>query len=357
MTDLLDKGQREDLSLFEITKALSGETRFAQLVNELSASSINTVSSETVSFAAGAAGTTGVTNVVCSPVMNSLGTRMGHYNGSADYDTSLSWGTGTCLTTEVLWRRDQTDAVQLAALSNGEYAINYFTGDIRYKKATTATSDTASYKIRWQKTDTELTLTGVTIDNVRVFSTDGAVTGCNYAWLFTNAQDLSTVTERWQGFGGYDATADMFRAFPIVLDDSAMPATPAMVPVGGEYRAAVTTYADGDATVLQTNVNGALRTTASADIPTALLGGSKTVATSGTGEALGASLATKSIYIRAKGTNTGTVYVGDNTVDAVTNQQISLAANDSITISIDNRATVYVDVAVNGEGVDYLCLS
>lgn len=42
----------------------------------------------------------------------------------------------------------------------------------------------------------------------------------------------------------------------IVADDSAMPATPAIVPVGGEYRASPTTYTDGDATVLQTDISG-----------------------------------------------------------------------------------------------------
>lgn len=45
------------------------------------------------------------------------------------------------------------------------------------------------------------------------------------------------------------------------VDDSAMDATPAFTPVGGEYRASATTYADGDATVLQTDVNGNLKST------------------------------------------------------------------------------------------------
>lgn len=91
--------------------------------------------------------------------------------------------------------------------------------------------------------------------------------------------------------------------------------------------------------------------------PTTLTGGSKTVATAGTGEALGATLTTKQIYIRAKSTNTGNVYVGDSSVDKTSNKQVVLAANDSVTISISNRSTVYVDVDTNGEGVDYLCLS
>ncbi len=51
----------------------------------------------------------------------------------------------------------------------------------------------------------------------------------------------------------------------VAVDDSAMPATPNFMPIGGEYRATATTYADGDATVLQTNENGALKVDATVD--------------------------------------------------------------------------------------------
>jgi len=91
--------------------------------------------------------------------------------------------------------------------------------------------------------------------------------------------------------------------------------------------------------------------------PTTLTGGSKTVAAAGTAEALGASLATKSIYIRAKSTNTSFVCIGDSSVDESTNQQIILYANDSVTLDISNRATVYIDADVSNEGIDYLCMS
>lgn len=40
------------------------------------------------------------------------------------------------------------------------------------------------------------------------------------------------------------------------VDDSNMPATPNIIPIGGEYRATPTTYTDGDAVVLQMDVNG-----------------------------------------------------------------------------------------------------
>ena len=90
---------------------------------------------------------------------------------------------------------------------------------------------------------------------------------------------------------------------------------------------------------------------------TTLTGGEKTVTTSGTGEALGAVLTTKSIYIRAKSTNTNDIFVGDSGVDATTSKQVILSANDSVTLDISDRSTVYVDVTTNGEGVDYLCMS
>lgn len=108
-----------------------------------------------------------------------------------------------------------------------------------------------------------------------------------------------------------------------------------------------------------TKIGGTTVTAANSDIliPTVLTGGSKTVTTAGTAEALGTTLATKSIYIRAKASNTSFVCVGDSSVDEATNQQIVLYANDSVTLDIANRMTVYVDADVNGEGVDYLAMS
>jgi len=45
----------------------------------------------------------------------------------------------------------------------------------------------------------------------------------------------------------------------VATDDSAMVETPNIIPVGWEYRASDTTYTSGDATVLQTDVNGKLK--------------------------------------------------------------------------------------------------
>lgn len=119
--------------------------------------------------------------------------------------------------------------------------------------------------------------------------------------------------------------------------------------------------ADSNVVVAQIVDASGLVNTVSSNIisPSTLTAGETFVAVSGTRVALGSSLATKSIYIRAKITNTGNVYVGDTNVDAVTSRQIVLAPDDAICIDIANRANLFVDAAVGGgtEGVDYLCMS
>jgi hypothetical protein len=77
--------------------------------------------------------------------MNSTGAILGGVG-----DTSFAWVTGTILTTEVAYRYDVSDSVQLAQLVQGEYAVNYDTGEIRYCKKTTGTSDTVNYSTRVQ---------------------------------------------------------------------------------------------------------------------------------------------------------------------------------------------------------------
>jgi len=61
------------------------------------------------------------------------------------YDTSFAWVTGTVLTQEVEFNPTMTATEQIRLMSNGDYAINYKTGLVRYKKATTGTSDTCGY--------------------------------------------------------------------------------------------------------------------------------------------------------------------------------------------------------------------
>jgi len=59
---------------------------------------------------------------------------------------------------------------------------------------------------------------------------------------------------------------------PMATDDSGQVATPEMLNVGGEYRSSVTTYTNGDATILQSDVNGRLLVGGSAAEDAAIAG-------------------------------------------------------------------------------------
>lgn len=95
-------------------------------------SSVDTVSGETVSIAAGAAGTVKLCQLAYRPVLDALGTDVGGFG-----DTSLVL-TSTTFTTEVAPKDD-------SELANGEYWVDYSLGRIRGRKADTGTSMTASY--------------------------------------------------------------------------------------------------------------------------------------------------------------------------------------------------------------------
>lgn len=208
---------RSDREYRKFISAGTDESKTSVRVNDsTTASNKLSISAEAATFSAGAAGTTGVIGLDKAPVYNDTGTHIGD-----TADTSFSWVTGTVLTTEVKYQNRLTDAAQFALMSNGEYAIDYDTGKIRYQKATSGTSDTCNYTTR----QTNIEVTGAT--DIQI----GAV----------EIKD-----------GDSDLRLD------VATDDSAMPATPNILPAGAEYRASPTTYTDGDATVLQSDVNGYL---------------------------------------------------------------------------------------------------
>lgn len=92
-------------------------------------------------------------------------------------------------------------------------------------------------------------------------------------------------------------------------------------------------------------------------------GGSKTVTTSGTSVALVASSTdAQMLYVRAKADNTNNIYFGNSTVDETTSQQITLIANQAVTISATGGYKIdvnqfYIDADTNGEGVDFLYIA
>lgn len=92
---------------------------------------------------------------------------------------------------------------------------------------------------------------------------------------------------------------------------------------------------------------------ASVALPAAIYAGQTVVVSAGTAVALAASQALVSgVRIKALTTNTGNIYVGGAAVDAT--HGFILAAGDEVFIEISNLASVYIDSAVNGEGVSYV---
>lgn len=85
---------------------------------------------------------------------------------------------------------------------------------------------------------------------------------------------------------------------------------------------------------------------------TTIYNGHKTITTAGTQLALAASTTVKSVSIKALSTNTGLAYIGNSTVSSTDGYELS--AGEAIDLDVNNLASVYVDVSVNGEGVSYI---
>ena len=88
--------------------------------------------------------------------------------------------------------------------------------------------------------------------------------------------------------------------------------------------------------------------------PTAVGSGQATVAAAGSTEALPAQ-ACKAVSIAANPDNTGNIFLGDSTVSSA-NGRI-LAPGDTLDLAIDNLNRLYIDAAVDGEGISYLWVS
>ena len=237
--------------------------------------------------------------------------------------------------------------------------------------------------------DTELSVStaSFTIDNIKVFSTDGAVANVKYAKVDSsnramvdiNEQTLTALkvsstssanlvtnplfaklTDGTTGVGVTSSGKLMVDAEVTLVDytdkstEFTLASSKGLALMGVATSGTVTS---GDIAAIRITTDRNLGVDTTSNVPTSLLGGEKTNSGTGAPEALGASLVTKSIYIRAKSANTSFVCVGDSLVHSGTSQQIKLDSNDSVTLDISNRATVYVAVNVANEGVDYLTMS
>ncbi len=93
-------------------------------------------------------------------------------------------------------------------------------------------------------------------------------------------------------------------------------------------------------------------------MPYPQISGQKTIAAAGTAEPLGSVQTDFGILVRALDTNTGIVVIGNDGSDDVTlSNGYRLAAGEAVIFEhVDNLAAIYVDAAVNGEGVCWLKL-
>ena len=89
------------------------------------------------------------------------------------------------------------------------------------------------------------------------------------------------------------------------------------------------------------------------------LSGQTTVTTAGTAVALGSQDIIGSLMIKALDTNTGVVSVGNDGLNDVTvSNGLRLEAGDVIVFEyVGNLASLYLDSAVNGEGVSWILLN
>lgn len=202
------------------------------------------VTGETVTIAAGAAGTAVAVTLDKAPIYNSTGDRVGDENNS-----SLSFTTGTTLTTEVgidYRKLEELRAGKTAAatvitemtskLANGEYVVDYENGIIFGVKADTGTSDTAAYTTRAQ-TAVVVTSGGESAPGTHIFDEDTAHTdGDAGVHVLTvrddvpvakagtdgDYQSLTTddVGALWARIRGYDTSADANKNFNTNPDSS-----------------------------------------------------------------------------------------------------------------------------------------
>ena len=88
------------------------------------------------------------------------------------------------------------------------------------------------------------------------------------------------------------------------------------------------------------------------------LSGQKTVTTAGTAVQLGTAKVNCPLQVKALPGNTGVVYIGsDGAGDVSSSNGLALDAGDSVVFDyVDTLAVLWLDSAVNGEGVSWLML-
>lgn len=117
--------------------------------------------------------------------------------------------------------------------------------------------------------------------------------------------------------------------------------------------AGVVAVSDGGSTL---TVDGTVDVASAGDQAGTLTNGRRTVTTPGTAVALGSAATCAWVSVSALPSNTGRVAVGGTGVLATPGSEtgLMLAPGSSLTIPVDDRASVFVDAVIPGEGVSYL---
>ena len=159
-----------------------------QRINDISqATRAQSVTAETLTLSAGAAGTTGKVRVRYAPIMDSIGAKMGYYITSTNSDTSISITHAALAGDEVSFDEYLTDTEIYALLANGEYTVDYTAGIIYYKKGTADTAGTIDYKYTNQ--DVNITMGSVSIGDVTSNSENIATEA-----TLTNGNQITKIT-------------------------------------------------------------------------------------------------------------------------------------------------------------------
>lgn len=200
-----------------------GESETAARVLNSTLSSNQLSVTQNVTFTVGTTSVTGVIGLDKAPIFDANGTHLASINS-----TSFLWTTGTTCGTLVAFKKDLSDTEQLALLNIGEYAIDYDTGKIRYRKGNAATTGACSYTTRQLNVELTAGTSTVTIGQVEIKDAGSGV------------------------------------VMDVITQDSAFGTTTTGLAVFGKYEATPTTYTDGDAAPILLDVNG--RVVLSSDI-------------------------------------------------------------------------------------------
>jgi hypothetical protein len=199
-------------------------------------------------------------NVAVRVVGSSGSTSLDVTNTSADLSGYVGKASGT--NADFVTAYAGATTITLSTLPTGVTSIK--AADIM---AVEQYSTTGALTKRWTRDDAAMSATGtdpttLTITGATFVNTDTFVV---YTSIRRPTATQTTLEATNTLLTGIDADTDAIKTATqliddaISTDDTVQLATPKIMNVGGEYRSSATTYTDGDATILQSDINGNLK--------------------------------------------------------------------------------------------------